>query len=98
LNAVVRRCNGAAAPFKLAPAYVLYLCAKYRLSPQYHSVGNAEQGAGRLIVKMVSKAVTLMAQTVQVCYIVVCCLSLPVYFTVSRGDRLELQGCCIAVG
>ena len=72
LNAVVRRCNGAAAPFKLAPAYVLYLCAKYRLSPQCHdhSVENADRGSGRSIVKLVSKAVTLMSQTVQVCY---CC-------------------------
>lgn len=66
LDAVVRQCNGAAAPFKLAPAYVLYLCAKYRLSPVYQLVVTAERGTARSVVKLLSKAVGLMSQTVQV--------------------------------
>ena len=66
LSAVVRRCNGAAAQFKLAPAFVLYLCVKYRASSVYHAAVNAAGGTARSVVKLVSKAVTLMSRKVQV--------------------------------
>lgn len=65
LSAILRETQAERVHFKLAPAYVIYMCCRYRVSPHYRT-GIRPEERNRRLAEFLTKVIGRMHVTIQV--------------------------------